>query len=65
MAKRYASLRERRSNDQRTYLPHMPPILAFVVEAFVEHLHDFNEVLPERDILMIWPSNKRLIPLTG
>ncbi len=43
----------------------MPPILAFVVEAFVEHLHDFNEVLPERDILMIWPSNKRLIPLTG
>lgn len=24
----------------------MPPILALVIEPFVKHLHDFNEVIP-------------------
>lgn len=26
----------------------MPPILAFIVETFIQHLHDLNEVGPTR-----------------
>lgn len=43
----------------------MSPILALVVETLVEHFHDFDEVLSERAILLIWLRIKRQISLTG
>ena len=40
------------------YLEYMAPVLALVVEAFIEHLHDLDKVVPGES-LMLEPLHRR------